>query len=183
MYVKACIRNFVCTSIELHPRQLLHHGKPFRATQPPGRGFRCDAGWLSLHVDMVNAKVAYTHAHWRTVGNGPVVVESDRISTDSRLLRSKSISLQGISVSHLEAPFSRDRSIALLALCGIEFFASSSFCFRPSSCSLRTSLTKVCTLASSGFSWDCAMYLSARGALTLMDAEYSDFAVWTETTY
>ena len=72
-----------------------------------------------------------------------MVAESDRISK----LMLVEVEIHILTRDYLEAPFSRDRSIALLALCGIEFFTSSSFCFRPSSFSLRTSLTKVCTLA------------------------------------
>ena len=90
------------------------------------------------------------------------------VSQNSRLLRSKSMSLRGITVSQMDAPFSQARSTALCVLSGNMAFTSSSSCFSPSSFSFRVAYTSRCTSASSGVSWDCASILLTSGALTLI---------------
>ena len=73
-------------------------------------------------------------------------------SRNSCLLRSKSMSLRGITVSQLDAPFSQARSTALCVLSGNMAFTSSSSSFSPSSFSFRVVYTSCCTLPSSGVS-------------------------------
>ena len=89
-------------------------------------------------------------------------------SQNSHLLRSKSMSLRGITVSQMDAPFSQARSTALWVLSGSIAFTSSSSSFSPSSFSFRVAYTSRCTSASSGVSWDCASILLTSGVLTLI---------------
>lgn len=67
----------------------------------------------------------------------------------------------GVAISQLEAFFSHARSTTLCILTGSETFNSSCFPLR-SSCftEFRTAYIRLCTSASPGISWDCAIFSS-----------------------
>ena len=133
----------------------------------------------------LNNKAATFNKSWRdpphtqTVGV-PTISQSYLrwiASLNSLLFRSLSMSLLGITVNQFDAPFSLAKLTALFVLGGREFLHSSDHLSNLSCFSFFAFCCSSVISASSGGSCSCDIILSARGALTLIDAWNSAFAL------
>ena len=104
----------------------------------------------------------------------PLICQSYLRCLNSLLLRFKSISFTGMTVSQFEAPFSAAKSTALLVFSGREFLRSSNLLSSLTSLSLRVVNCKGLIRASSGGSCAWDTICATRGAVTWRDIACSN---------